>query len=174
MPFTPFHMGVALIVKPVAQRRLSVITFGLAQIGMDIEPLIGMLGDADVLHGPTHTILGALFIAALVALVAPYICRPILRRLNQEAQACRLGWLSEPEPSSMVVWASALFGTLSHIVLDAFMHADMHPFAPFSDANPLLGMVPHDEVYYWCFILGLIGALTWLISKWLIGRKLKA
>jgi hypothetical protein len=57
MPFTPFHMGAALIVKPGLNRNISVITFGLAQVAMDIEPGIGMLTGADVLHGPTHTLL---------------------------------------------------------------------------------------------------------------------
>lgn len=67
MPFTPFHMGAALIVKPGLNRTFSVITFGLAQVAMDIEPGVGMLTGADVLHGPTHTILGALVIAYLAA-----------------------------------------------------------------------------------------------------------
>ena len=43
MPFTPFHMGAALIVKPVSGSRFSVLTFALAQIAMDIEPGVGML-----------------------------------------------------------------------------------------------------------------------------------
>ncbi|MGR9013877.1 MAG: DUF4184 family protein [Gammaproteobacteria bacterium] len=80
MPFTPFHMGAALIVKPAAQRHFSVIAFGVAQIAMDIEPLIGMLKNSENLHGHTHTFIGALVIGLLVALVTAYICRPILRR----------------------------------------------------------------------------------------------
>lgn len=67
MPFTPFHMGAALIVKPAARQHFSVLVFGIAQVAMDIEPLIGMILDWDVLHGPSHTILGALAIGALVA-----------------------------------------------------------------------------------------------------------
>ena len=34
MPFTPFHMGAALFVKPALNRYFSVITFGIAQITM--------------------------------------------------------------------------------------------------------------------------------------------
>ena len=80
MPFTPFHMGAALIVKPATGNRFSLLTFGIAQIAMDIEPGVGMLFDRSVLHGPTHTVLGALVIAALTAWMAPWLSRPILKR----------------------------------------------------------------------------------------------
>lgn len=170
MPFTPFHMGAALIVKPAAQQHLSLITFGVAQIAMDIEPFIGMLRHSDILHGPTHTVLGAIVIGFFVALVAPSICRPILRRYNQEVTAYKLRWLSEPtEPTRLAIWAGAFGGTLSHIVLDSFMHHDIRPFAPFSDANPLLNVVSHDGVYQHCFALGVVGAMAWLLTKW-VGR----
>ena len=36
-------MGAALIAKPGLNRHFSVITFGLAQVAMDIEPGVGML-----------------------------------------------------------------------------------------------------------------------------------
>jgi hypothetical protein len=50
MPFTPFHMGAALIVKPVTQKNFSLIAFGVAQVAMDIEPLIGMLRHSEILQ----------------------------------------------------------------------------------------------------------------------------
>lgn len=171
MPFTPFHLGAALILKPVAQRHFSLITFGMAQIAMDIEPLIGMMRNAEVLHGPTHTFLGAMLVAMPVALISPQICPPILRRLNREAKTHKLGWLSEPEQATRsVVWLSAYFGTLSHVVLDSFMHHDIRPFGPFSDANPLLNVLAHDAVYQLCWIFGIVGAAAWLSIKWLRHR----
>ncbi|MDH4371454.1 MAG: DUF4184 family protein [Nitrospira sp.] len=171
MPFTPFHMGAALIVKPAAQKHLSLITFGVAQIAMDIEPFIGMLRNSDILHGPTHTVLGAIVIGLLVALVSPSICRPILRRYNQEVLAYKLRWLSEPpEPTRLAIWSGAFGGTLSHVVLDSVMHYDMRPLAPFSDANPILNVLSHDGVYQLCFMLGLVGCMGCLLTKWL-GRQ---
>jgi len=167
MPFTPFHMGAALIVKPAAQKHLSLIAFGIAQIVIDIEPFIGMMRRSDILHGPTHTLWGAITIGVLVALVSPAMCRPILRRYNQEVTAYKLRWLSEPiEPTRVAVWSGALWGTLSHIILDSFMHDDMRPFAPFSDANPLLHVISHDDVYQFCVVLGVIGCIVWLLTKW--------
>lgn len=84
MPFTPFHMGAALVVKPALNRYFSVITFGIAQIAMDIEPGVGMLTGAEALHGPTHTILGALIVACLVTLIAPRVCSFLLSKWNKE------------------------------------------------------------------------------------------
>ena len=48
MPFTPFHMGPALALKAVTGRHFSVLVFGIAQVAMDVEPLVGMLRNADV------------------------------------------------------------------------------------------------------------------------------
>ena len=70
MPFTPFHMGAGLALKAMAGRHFSVLTFGMAQVAMDIEPLVGMLRGAALLHGPTHTYLGAVPIALATAALA--------------------------------------------------------------------------------------------------------
>ena len=168
MPFTPFHMGAGLIVKPAAQRNFSLISFGVAQIAMDIEPLIGILRNSQILHGPTHTFLGAIVIGLLVAVISAYICRLILCRYNQEVNTYKLSWLSESaEPTRMAIGSGAFFGTLSHIVLDSFMHYDIRPFAPFSDVNPFLNLISHDGVYQLCFVLGVVGVMAWLMIKWL-------
>ena len=167
MPFTPFHLGAALIVKPGFNRNFSVITFGIAQIAMDIEPGIGMLTGADVLHGPIHTIVGALVIACLVMLIAPSVCNYLQRRWNQEVIHYKQPWLvqSEALPKSALI-SGAFFGTLSHVVLDSLMHHDIQPLQPFSDANPLLGLISHDAVYQLCTIAGVLGIAVWLAMKW--------
>lgn len=167
MPFTPFHIGAALIVKPGFNRNFSVITFGIAQVAMDIEPGIGMLTGADVLHGPTHTILGALVIACLVMLISPSVCNYLQLKWNKEVIHYKLPWLvqSEALPKSAVT-SGAFFGTLSHVALDSLIHHDIHPLQPFSKANPLLGLVTHDVVYQLCLLAGVLGAVTWLVMKW--------
>ena len=173
MPFTPFHMGAALIVKPATQKHFSLITFGVAQMAMDVEPLIGMARNSEILHGPTHTFIGAIIIAMLVALVSPYICRPILRRYNKEANAYNLGWLSEPvESSRMAIWSGAFFGTISHIVLDSAMHYDIQPLAPFSNANPLANIISPEDLYQLCVVFGILGFAAWLFTKWSKHRAL--
>ena len=54
----------------------------------------------------------------------------------------------------------AFSGTYSHVVLDSLMHADMHPFAPFSDANPLLGAVFLNTLHGICLLAGLVGVVV--------------
>ena len=80
MPFTPFRMGPGLAIKAAGGRYFSVLAFGIAQVAMDIEPLSGMIRGADVLHGWSHSYVGATAIGLLVLLLAPPLCRPILRR----------------------------------------------------------------------------------------------
>lgn len=168
MPFTPFHMGAAMAAKPVFQARFSLVAFGLAQIAMDVEPLARMYAHSEVVHGPTHSFPGAVLIALFVILLAPFVCRLLISFFNRLAGIFQLEWLMEPErPSNRVLLWSALYGTLSHLLLDAAMHADMKPFYPFSDKNPFLGLLGHEAIYQWCFFLILLGTLAWIAVKWL-------
>ena len=73
MPFTPIHLGPGLAFKAIGGRSFSFMVFGGAQVLMDIEPLVGILRGWPVLHGYTHTVLGALAIGT----VAGIIGRPI-------------------------------------------------------------------------------------------------
>ena len=171
MPFTPFHLGAALIVKPALNRNFSVITFGIAQVAMDIEPSVGLMTGADVLHGPTHTILGALVIACLVMLISPSICGFLLAKWNKEVIHYKWPRLvqSEAVPKTAVI-IGAFFGTLSHVALDSLMHHDIQPLLPFSKANPLMGLVTHDGLYQSCAIAGVLGTIAWFALRW-IGRS---
>ena len=160
-------MGPGLAVKALAGRHFSVLTFGIAQVAMDIEPLVGLVRGADVLHGATHTYLAALVIAALVAIVSPPICRPILRRWNFELSIYHLDWLATPESFAPVaVIAGAVVGTVSHVLLDSFMHADMSPFAPWSNANGLLDVISIEALQRFCIIAGLFGVFGWVVAAW--------
>ncbi|RDZ29128.1 hypothetical protein [Lysobacter silvisoli] len=147
MPFTPIHLGPGLAFKAIGGRHFSFMVFGGAQVLMDIEPLVGILRGWPVLHGYTHTVLGAL----LIGLLAGAIGRPI-------SETC-LRWLRLPHapftwPAS---FAGGLIGTYSHVLLDAIMHSDMHPAWPLSAANPLLRWISVDELHLLCLGLGLAG-----------------
>lgn len=160
-------MGVALIAKPGFNRHFSVMTFGVAQIAMDIEPGVRMLTGGDVLHGPTHTILGALAIACLVMLVGRGICSYLLRNWNREVTHYGLHRLVQPETvSKTALMSGAFIGTLSHVALDSLIYLDIQPLLPFSRANPLLGLVTHDAVYELCAIAAVLGTVAWLALRW--------
>ena len=167
MPFTPLHMGPGLAIKALAGRHFSVLTFGIAQVAMDIEPLIGLFRGSEVLHGTTHTYLASLGIAAVVAAISPTIYRPILRRWNRELSFHRLAWLVTLESFSAVsVFTGAFSGTISHVILDSIMHSDISPLAPWSKANTLQGLISVEALHQFCIFSGLFGVAGWLFLGW--------
>lgn len=164
MPFTPLHMGPALVIKGAGGRHFSVLVFGVAQVAMDIEPLVGILRGADVLHGWTHTYIGATLIGFTVFLLVLPLCQWILQRWNRELEFHKLQWLRSPEPiTRMAAMTGALIGTYSHVLLDSIMHADMLPLRPWSTDNALLELVSIDALHQACFISGLIGVTIWFM-----------
>ncbi|MEW6647005.1 MAG: DUF4184 family protein [Pseudomonadota bacterium] len=175
MPFTPLHMGPGLFMKAVAGRHFSVLAFGIAQVAMDIEPLIGMMRGSAVLHGATHTYVAAILMALLVAILAPPICRPVLRRWNRELSYHKLDWLIAPESLAPVpVVIGAFIGTLSHVALDSLMHADIRPLAPWSSSNVLLQMSPGVSLDVLCVAAGAVGVVGWLAAGLLRRRAGRA
>lgn len=172
MPFTPFHMGVAMMVKPAVGSRFSVISFGVAQVLMDVEPGIGMLRDADVLHGYSHTLPGAVVIGLLATWVASWISGGLLRRWNREFRRLPMRWLQVPEGVSIqALLAGAWVGTFSHLVLDGLLHHDIRPLWPLASGNPFMGLIGHDELYLTCALAIVLGALVWLIQQWRRAEK---
>lgn len=160
MPFTPIHLGPGAAFKALGSRHFSFMVFGGTQVLMDIEPLVGMLRDADQLHGYTHTLLGALIIGTLAGLIG----RPI--------SAWVLRW--QKVPHHPFTWAAsfigAYVGSFSHIGLDAVMHADMAPWWPIGAGNGLLQWIDIDQLHMACFVAGLLGAAVVAIRFRLRGR----
>lgn len=160
-------MGAALIIKPALNRRFSVITFGIAQVAMDIEPGVRMAAGSEGLHGATHTFLGALIIAILVTLIAPVLCNGFLAKWSKEVISYKMPGLAHSSSvSRSAVILGAFFGTWSHVVLDSLIHHDIHPLSPFSQANPFMGMMAHDVVYQACTIAGVMGIVACLVIQW--------
>ena len=165
VPFTPFHMGPGIAIKSIAGDRFSLITFGVAQVAIDIEPGIGMLRGSEVLHGWTHTYLGATIIAGLVILARP-LCNRILTFWNAELRHHRIHRFLAKEPLGWSAAAIGAFvGTYSHVALDSIMHADIRPFAPFSSANAELGIISIPMLHLVCVIAGTAGLMLWIATR---------
>lgn len=168
MPFTPFHMGPALVIKAGGGRHFSVLVFGIAQVAMDIEPLVGIIRGWSVLHGWSHTVIGATLIGLAVFLLTPPLCEWILKRWNRELEYHGLHWLRSPAPITRAAAATGAFvGTYSHVLFDSIMHADMLPLRPWSESNVLLRLMSIDALYLACVIAGIVGVLLWLLLAWL-------
>ncbi|MBC8022483.1 MAG: hypothetical protein H7Y14_05150 [Burkholderiales bacterium] len=163
MPVTPLHMGPGMAIKAIAGERFSLTMFGLAQVAIDLEPLIGIIRKAPELHGWTHTYLGATLIAVLVLFLGRPLCIRIVRWWNAELRRNALDWLASRDG---IGWgaaaAGAFIGTWSHVALDSIMHLDMAPLRPFAAGNALLLATTVDTLYLACLIAGVLGVLLWV------------
>jgi hypothetical protein len=173
MPFTPFHMGPGVAIKAVAGRHFSLMVFGFSQVLIDLEPLVRILRGDAVLHGWTHTYVGATVLAVVAAIVGQPVCQWLLDRW-QPRPSWR--WLAELggdwRISRSAAYIGTFAGTYSHVLLDSLMHADIAPLAPFSEANALLHLVPFEMVYGGCFWTAVVGALAVVgLSVWRASRR---
>lgn len=153
MPFTPIHLGPGLLLKAVGGERLSLATFTLSQLLIDLEPLVRMLRGDWVLHGPSHTIAGATLVAALAVVPGRALCQRLLRHPRLLGGGWRIG--------GGAAVAGALAGAYSHLAIDALMYVDVRLWWPFAAGNPLLDRVPFDAVTPWCLGAGAVGGAVW-------------
>lgn len=143
MPFTPFHFGPGLLAKELFPRRFSLTAFVTAQVLIDFEPLYHMVRHEYPVHRGLHTLVGATLAGAAAAGLV--LCA---RRLR-------------PRSTTESILIGGLAGGASHPLLDALMHADVHPFAPFTGANPLLDATSLVALHAVCILAGTVGlALT--------------
>lgn len=158
MPITPFHFGLGAAVHVVAPRHVSFLAFCTANVLIDIEPLYYMLTQQAHLHRFFHTYIGASLVAlATVGLFL--VCRCFAKR-------CWLPNLFNWKTLSLLpVALGAVAGTYSHIVLDSIMHADITPFAPFSDTNPLFRVVSLSTLHWFCIGSGIAAVLVICIKR---------
>lgn len=160
MPFTPLHMGPGLAIKSFTGRHFSLMVFGFSQIAMDIEPLVRIIRGDAILHGFTHTYLGATLIGLLSAIVGRPVCQFLLRYWKPDPESPFLNWLPAAQHIS---WAAAIagafVGTYSHVFFDSIMHADMRPLAPWVEANRLLHLIAVDDLHLACVLSGILGVL---------------
>lgn len=160
MPFTPLHMGPALAIKAVTGRYLSLMVFGFSQVAMDVEPLLRILRGDTILHGYTHTYLGATLIAVASAVIGRPMCAFLLQHWKPDRHSLLLDWMNAPATIGWpAAFAGAFAGVYSHVFLDSIMHSDMRPLAPASQANALLHVISIDALHLACLASAVIGLL---------------
>jgi membrane-bound metal-dependent hydrolase YbcI (DUF457 family) len=144
MPFTPFHLGPALLLGLALFPYLDLSALLVSSVIVDLEPLLVVLGRLDYpLHGFFHTYLGSSILAISVAISA-CATRGWTGRI-MEAFNLR------QDSSSRKVLATSLLGAYSHVFLDSFLNTDMEPFYPLR-ANPLLGAASAPSIYMLCMV----------------------
>ena len=160
MPFTPYHMGPGLAMKAVGGRHFSLTLFGFSQVAMDIETLVHIIRNDEVLHGFTHTYVGATLVAFGSLIVGRPVCQFFLNEWTSDSSSKFLNWLRGPK---LISWPAAIsgafIGTYSHVFLDSVMHADMRPLTPLSEGNGMLHLIPVSSLHLACVLSGVFGAL---------------
>jgi membrane-bound metal-dependent hydrolase YbcI (DUF457 family) len=142
--------------KAIGGRHFSFMVFGGTQVLMDLEPAYRIWQNAPVLHGPTHTLAGAFAIGTLGTLTGKPVSEFVLRRSG--LPHLPISWLASA--------VAGYVGAFSHVLLDALMHADMRPFWPLSEANPLLGAISLGMLHGGCALAGVVGAaLCWFLRR---------
>jgi membrane-bound metal-dependent hydrolase YbcI (DUF457 family) len=158
MAATPFHFGPGLLIKAAAPRQFSMAAYSLTQVVIDIESGYYLLRHESPIHRDMHTFLVGGLIGVLCGLLVSRTGAWLARPRDVVGEAL----VAEYRLGTAVL--SGLFGGLFHAVIDGLMYADIHPFRPFSSANPLLGLVSIRNVYLFCVVTALLGAA--LLLAW--------
>lgn len=150
MPFTPFHMGAALLGKGLAPKSQSILFFGFTQVVIDLEPAIKMaIGYEGSLHSITHHPIGMIFTVAL--------CGAFWVHAQEQS------WWREDLPvlTKASIWDTGWWAVLTHFLLDVISHEDMgYGVAQWFGMEDAQGF----SIMIGVFGLFLLG-VRWLISK---------
>jgi hypothetical protein len=162
VPFTPLHLGPGAVFKSLGRDRFSFMLFGLSQVAIDIEPLVRIYAHANEYHGFFHTLLGATLVGAIVLPLGKPLtdmtfrfARTVVDGVDRALIPTRVSWFAAAVGTFVGVW--------SHVFIDAIMHADVKPWGPWSERNPLLGLVSIGQLNVGCLVLAAFGMVFWLV-----------
>lgn len=162
MPFTPYHLGPALLAGVALFPFIDIVAVLVASVVLDIEPMLVLfLNLGGPLHGLSHTYLAATLVSFAVTGVL-WLFRNVIT-----AVVSLFGVVQEPK--KLGILAATLFGTYSHVLLDSFLYAEMNPFFPVP-GNPFLGLVASAAIYQFCLYCGAIGALLYIVRFCVLKR----
>ncbi len=142
MPFTPYHIGPALLISLILYPYVDIPTFVIASIIVDVEPLaVLLLSLPQPLHGPFHSLtVGS---SAALALAA------VMHGFRRYTKPIRVSRRFPQDPSFLDLLSTSLAGVWLHVMLDAFLYPEIQLLYPL-DWNPLLNLVPYSLVIDFC------------------------
>jgi hypothetical protein len=166
MPITPFHFGPGALIKTLAPSHFCWTSFALANVLIDLEPITLFLFTGDPAHPWLHTLPGAIAVAVISATLGRGACERLLAAWNRQLSFRQARWLGVSSYIPVVsAWSGALIGTLSHLALDATMHADVEPLWPLVHGNPWRGSISLEALHWGCVAAGCAAFVGWLIRK---------
>jgi len=154
MPFTPFHLGPALLFGLILFNYLNFPAFLVGNVIVDIEPfLVLCMGLRYPLHGFFHTYLGGTIVGIATG-VGIYSVRNWLNKILAKFKV-------QQESSFTKILYTSLLGVYFHIFLDSFLYEEMKPFYPLT-YNPLLNAVRFGAVYDFCTVSLISGFILYI------------
>lgn len=157
MPFTPFHIGPALLVYTIFPI-LDPLALFFGSVLVDIEFFLIVLLDLPFsIHGPLHSIIG-IFLLLPVFLIATLVTRKALPKIDPFFKP------KSAHPIRLTI-ISCLIGGFSHVLLDAPLYSDLSLTWPLLDYNPLFKMASPIGIYSFSVLSFMIGFLILIIRK---------
>ena len=158
MPFTPFHLGPAIGFGLPLRRYLHVPTFILANVIVDVEPLLVLLfGLRYPLHGYLHTF----FFAFLLGLALSYVMFLLERYLKTLYATFLLEPAHVDRMNIKPFVVAGILGTMIHVLLDSPLYGDIRPFYPL-DVNPLYSPSLSPSIYGLCVWMAVLGIASYV------------
>jgi membrane-bound metal-dependent hydrolase YbcI (DUF457 family) len=164
VPVTTYHLGPGILVKALLRGSFSLMVFAWTQLVMDVQPVVVAMTGKGQPHGFTHTYVGATLLAVLSGFTGKYLADLVLRLVP----AARRAVMSVPW---RVAFISGFIGAYSHVLIDSVVHPEMQPFAPFSAANSLAGVLSGSALQSLCVYSGLVGTVLYFAVTYLQSRR---
>jgi hypothetical protein len=100
-------MGPGIALKAALGGSFSLMVFGFTQVAMDVQPLVHLLRGDGVIHGISHSYLGAAIIGAFSALLGRPICQVLLNLWKPDPADVMMTWL---RGHPRITWRAAVTG----------------------------------------------------------------
>jgi len=160
MPFTPLHLGPAIVFGYLLRRLVHWPTFVAANVLVDVEPLLVFTGVLMVegypLHGYLHTFLASLAAGSALGYAMFHLNR-FLRYFFERLH------LVEGDVGLRNYILGGMLGWSFHVLLDSPLYADIRPLYPLQ-FNPLLLTFNLVELYLnFVYTLLLAGLLLYVV-----------
>jgi membrane-bound metal-dependent hydrolase YbcI (DUF457 family) len=158
VPFTPFHLGPALLFGLVLSVAFDLPTLLVASVIPDLEPFYVMYFHVSgyPLHGLFHSYSCSSILAVLVA----SIVYPLRGLLDSIMVTFRISQKS----SFRKILFTSFVGVYFHVFLDSFLYEEMMPFYPLQ-GNPFFNLLSaygsYSVVYGFCSLTALLGIVLY-------------
>lgn len=155
MPFTPYHLGPAILIALITYPVIDLPAFIIANIIIDFEPLVIILTGSQLpLHGKFHSITMGTLLGLLLALIIT-LFRKHGKSINKRM---RLDYKTSTKKTII----ASVTGIWFHVILDAFLYDDLNLFYPLR-WNPLLGLLQPATIQKACLVSFPLAIIIYLL-----------